>query len=79
MRQVVARAGWHGILALPLARERQVIGVIVGLDRVGLFADPEVALLRPSPARPWWRSRTRLFNETREALAQQTDRQRPRS
>ena len=74
MRQVVARAGWHGILAVPLMRERQVIGALsVGLDRVGQLADKEVALLETFARQAVVAiENVRLFNETREALAQQT-------
>ena len=74
MRQVVARAGWHGILAVPLVRERQVVGApSVGLDRVGRLADKEVALLETFARQAVVAiENVRLFNETREALAQQT-------
>ncbi|HRI18114.1 MAG TPA: GAF domain-containing protein, partial [Burkholderiaceae bacterium] len=74
MRQVVARAGWRGILAVPLVRERQVIGALsVGLDRAGLLADKEVALLKTFARQAVVAiENVRLFNETREALAQQT-------
>ena len=74
MRQVVARAGWPGILAVPLMRGQQVIGALsVGLDRVGLLADKEVALLETFARQAVVAiENVRLFNETREALAQQT-------
>ena len=70
-----ARAsGFRGCLAVPMVRDEQVIGAIfVARREVGLFADVQVALLRTFADQAVIAiENVRLFNETKEALEQQT-------
>ena len=74
MQRVLAVAGWRSILCAPLMRDQDVLGTLcVGRAEVGLFADKEVALLQLFARQAVVAiENVRLFNETKEALAQQT-------
>ena len=70
-----ARAsGFRGCLAVPMVREGQVIGAIfVARKQAGLFTDAQVQLLKTFADQAVIAiENVRLFNETKEALAQQT-------
>ena len=68
-----ARA-WGSALAVPLMRDGRVLGTLmVARKRTGLFADKLVSLLRTFADQAVIAvENVRLFNETREALDQQT-------
>ncbi len=70
----VRRAGSHSALAVPLLHEGRAIGTItVARDVIGLFPDKLVTLLQTFAAQAVIAiQNVRLFNETREALEQQT-------
>ncbi|HQR11119.1 MAG TPA: GAF domain-containing protein [Casimicrobiaceae bacterium] len=74
MREVARRAGLRGGLAVPMFRERQVVGAIAMYrSKPGKFADNEVELLRTFAAQAVIAiENVRLFNETKEALSYQT-------
>jgi GAF domain-containing protein/DNA-binding response OmpR family regulator len=74
MQRVLATAGWRSILCAPLLRDQDVLGTLsVGRAEVGLFADKEVALLQTFARQAVVAiENVRLFNETKEALEQQT-------
>jgi two-component system NtrC family sensor kinase len=67
-------SGWRGSLGVPMIRDGQVIGAIfVARKEPGLFADSQVQLLRTFADQAVVAiENVRLFNETKEALAQQT-------
>jgi GAF domain-containing protein len=67
-------SGFRGCLAVPMVRDEQVVGAIfVARREVGLFADAQVALLRTFADQAVIAiENVRLFNETKEALEQQT-------
>ena len=70
-----ARAGkYRAGLAIPMIREREVIGAIfVARQQPGLFADAQVQLLKTFADQAVIAiENVRLFNETKEALDQQT-------
>jgi two-component system, NtrC family, sensor kinase len=67
-------SGYRGSLAVPMIRDGQVIGAIfVARRQPGVFADSQVQLLRTFADQALVAiENVRLFNETKEALAQQT-------
>ncbi|HSA90486.1 MAG TPA: GAF domain-containing protein, partial [Burkholderiales bacterium] len=67
-------AGWRSALAVPMLRGTEVIGVIfVGRSTAGLFAGSQVELLKTFADQAVIAiENVRLFNETKEALEQQT-------
>jgi GAF domain-containing protein/CheY-like chemotaxis protein/tetratricopeptide (TPR) repeat protein len=74
MKEVSRKAGLRGGLAVPMFRDRQVVGAIAMYrSKPGKFADNEVDLLRTFAAQAVIAiENVRLFNETKEALAHQT-------
>jgi len=74
VRQLVELAGHRGVLSVPMLRDRRVVGAItVNRAAVGRFADNEVELLQTFASQAVIAiENVRLFNETREALEQQT-------
>ena len=73
MREIARMRGWRSALYLPLLSDSKPIGAI-GVTRVepGSFADHHVELLRTFADQAVIAiQNVRLFNETREALAQQ--------
>jgi GAF domain-containing protein len=73
--KVAARvSGYRGCLAVPMIREGQVVGaVFVARKQPGLFADSQVQLLKTFADQAVIAiENVRLFNETKEALEQQT-------
>ena len=67
-------SGYRGSLAVPMIREEQVIGAIfVARKQPGLFTDAQVQLLKTFADQAVIAiENVRLFNETKEALEQQT-------
>jgi two-component system NtrC family sensor kinase len=67
-------SGYRGCLAVPMIRDGQVIGAIfVARKQPGLFADSQVQLLKTFADQAVIAiENVRLFNETKESLAQQT-------
>jgi GAF domain-containing protein len=67
-------SGFRGCLGVPMIRDAQVIGAIFVARRApGLFADSQVQLLNTFADQAVVAiENVRLFNETKEALAQQT-------
>ncbi len=74
MKEAARKAGLRGGLAVPMFRDRQVVGAIAMYrSKTGKFADSEVDLLRTFAAQAVIAiENVRLFNETKEALARQT-------
>src|SRR4029078_4740785 len=74
MKRVVALAGFRSALSVPMLRDRQIVGAItVNRAEAGVYADKEVALLQTFARQAVVAiENVRLFNETREALEQQT-------
>ncbi len=74
MKRACELAGFRSGLSVPLLRDQQVIGAItVNRAETGLYADKEVALLQTFARQAVVAvENVRLFNETREALEQQT-------
>ena len=73
-KDAVRLSGWRGCLAVPMIRDKEVIGAIfVGRKRAGLFADAQVQLLKTFADQAVIAiENTRLLNELRESLQQQT-------
>ncbi len=69
-----AQSGVRSIIAVPMVRDEVVVGVIaVTRDQPGLFSDPQVQLLQTFAAQAVIAiENARLFQETKEALEQQT-------
>ena len=67
-------AGYHAVLSVPMLREREVVGAIsVTRAEPGVFAEREVDLLQTFADQAVIAiENVRLFNETKEALEQQT-------
>ena len=74
LKDVARKAGLRGGLCVPMFRDRQAVGAIAMYrNSPGKFADSEVDLLRTFAAQAVIAiENVRLFNETREALEQQT-------
>jgi signal transduction histidine kinase/DNA-binding response OmpR family regulator len=74
IRDILIRAGYRALLAVPLIREERVIGAfLVGRKRPGEFARESVELLTTFASQSVLAiENARLFNETKEALEQQT-------
>src|SRR5581483_12229593 len=73
-REVARARGYRSVLAVPMLRERSVIGTI-NVTRVepGEFDENTIALLKTFADQAVIAiENTRLFNETKEALARQT-------
>jgi GAF domain-containing protein/CheY-like chemotaxis protein len=74
MKRACALAGFRSGLSVPMLRDRQLIGAItVNRAEPGLYADKEIALLQTFARQAVVAiENVRLFNETQEALEQQT-------
>ncbi len=74
MKRACELAGFRSGLSVPLLRDQQVIGAItVNRAETGLYVDKEVALLQTFARQAVVAvENVRLFNETKEALEQQT-------
>jgi len=74
IKDTAVAAGWRSALAVPMWREQRIVGVIfVGRASTGLFGDSQVELLKTFADQAVIAiENARLFNETREALDQQT-------
>jgi len=74
MKRVVELAGFRSGLSVPMLRDQQIVGAItVNRAETGLYADKEVALLQTFARQAVVAiENVRLFNETKEALEQQT-------
>ncbi|HYN62120.1 MAG TPA: GAF domain-containing protein, partial [Rubrivivax sp.] len=74
LRDVAVLAGYRSLLAVPMLRNGQPIGVIgVGRDEPGAFPQRTIALLQSFADQAVIAiQNTTLFNETQEALAHQT-------
>ena len=74
LKDEARQAGWHGILAVPMLREGQAVGSLhICREEIGLFPDKLVKLLQTFADQAVIAiENVRLFNETKEALEQQT-------
>jgi GAF domain-containing protein/HAMP domain-containing protein len=73
-KELAKAAGWRASLGVPMLRDGSVIGAIfVGRRDPGYFSDSQVALLKTFADQAAIAiQNVRLFNETKEALEQQT-------
>ena len=73
-KETARASGYRGCLGVPMVRDGQVVGAIfVARRQPGLFADAQVQLLKTFADQAVIAiENVRLFNETREALEQQT-------
>ena len=73
-QRVYEKEGFRAILALPIMRGPECIGVVgVMRDKAGAFSDKEINLMRSFVSQAVIAiENVRLFNETKEALEQQT-------
>ena len=78
MKEIARQAGLRGGLAVPMFRDRQVVGAIAMYRSTpGRFADKEVDLLRAFASQAVIAvENVRLFNETKSALAKVEERTR---
>ena len=74
LKDEARQAGWHSILAVPMLREGQAVGSLhICREEVGLFPEKLVKLLQTFADQAVIAiENVRLFNETKEALEQQT-------
>jgi signal transduction histidine kinase/putative methionine-R-sulfoxide reductase with GAF domain len=74
MKEAVRKAGFRSGMSVPMLHDQRVIGAInVNRAEAGRFADKEIALLQTFARQAVIAiENVRLFNETREALEQQT-------
>ena len=74
MKRACELAGFRSGLSVPMLRDQQVVGAItVNRAEPGLYADKEIALLQTFARQAVVAiENVRLFNETQEALEQQT-------
>ena len=73
-RELAATADWRSLLVVPMLRGGEVLGTVgVARAQVGPFGDQEIGLLQTFADQAVIAiENVRLFNETREALEQQT-------
>ena len=73
-KQVARTSGYRGCLAVPMVRDQRVIGsIFVARRKPGPFTDTQIQLLRTFADQAVIAiENVRLFNETKEALEQQT-------
>src|SRR5262245_44567099 len=74
LRELAVKGGFRSMLSVPMVGKGRPIGAItVGRMEPGLFSDPEVELLKTFADQAVIAiENVRLFNETKEALEQQT-------
>jgi GAF domain-containing protein len=73
-KQVARTSGYRGCLAVPMARDQRVIGsIFVARRKPGAFTETQIQLLKTFADQAVIAiENVRLFNETKEALEQQT-------
>jgi signal transduction histidine kinase/DNA-binding response OmpR family regulator len=74
LAETAAEESFHGVLGVPMLREGQIVGAItVARAEIGRFTDKEADLLQTFADQAVIAiENVRLFNETKEALEQQT-------